>query len=119
TEVSLNNFERIMSMPKDKKPDNPATLTKITELEFEDVGFKHQSATTNALNGISFKTGIGETVAFVGPSGSGKTTLVKLLVGLYGPKSGDIKYNGITGKNIDLDVLREKIGFVTQDTQLF
>ena len=119
TEVSLNNFERIMSMPKDKKPDNPAMLTKITELEFDNVGFKHQSATTNALNGISFKTGIGETVAFVGPSGSGKTTLVKLLVGLYGPKSGEIRYNGIIGKDIDLDVLREKIGFVTQDTQLF
>ncbi|ACU02343.1 ABC transporter ATP-binding protein [Pedobacter heparinus] len=119
TEVSLNNFERIMSIPKDKKPERPATLTKITELEFENVGFKHQSANTNALNNISFKTGIGETIAFVGPSGSGKTTLVKLLVGLYGPKTGDIKYNGIPGKNIDLDVLREKIGFVTQDTQLF
>ena len=119
TEVSLNNFERIMSIPKDEKPARPATLTKITELEFENVGFKHPSATTNALNNISFKTGIGETIAFVGPSGSGKTTLVKLLVGLYGPKTGDIKYNGIPGKNIDLDVLREKIGFVTQDTQLF
>lgn len=119
TEVSLNNFERIMSMPKDKKPERPATLAKITELEFENVGFKHQSASTNALNGISFKTGIGETIAFVGPSGSGKTTLVKLLVGLYGPKSGEIKYNGISGTKIDLDVLREKIGFVTQDTQLF
>ncbi|MBB5437038.1 ATP-binding cassette subfamily B protein [Pedobacter sp. AK017] len=119
TEVSLNNFERIMSIPKDKKPERPATLTKITELEFENVGFKHQSANTNALNNISFKTGIGETIAFVGPSGSGKTTLVKLLVGLYGPKTGDIKYNGIPGINIDLDVLREKIGFVTQDTQLF
>lgn len=119
TEVSLNNFEQIMSIPKDKKPDNPIQIEKIIKLEFDQVGFKHQSASTNALNGISFDTKIGETIAFVGPSGSGKTTLVKLLVGLYDPKSGDIKYNGITSKNVDLDILREKIGFVTQDTQLF
>jgi ATP-binding cassette subfamily B protein len=119
TEVSLNNFERIMSIPKDKKPDEPVHVDKITRLEFDHVGFKHQSASTNALNGISFHTNIGETVAFVGPSGSGKTTLVKLLVGLYNAKSGDIKYNGVSSKHIDLDLLREKIGFVTQDTQLF
>ena len=119
TEVSLNNFEKIMSTPKDKKPDHPIQVDKITKLEFDHVGFKHQSASTNALNGISFTTNIGETIAFVGPSGSGKTTLVKLLVGLYNAKSGDIKYNGVSSKEIDLDLLREKIGFVTQDTQLF
>jgi ATP-binding cassette subfamily B protein len=119
TEVSLNNFEKIMSTPKDKKPDYPIQVDKITKLEFDHVGFKHQSASTNALNGISFSTNIGETIAFVGPSGSGKTTLVKLLVGLYNAKTGDIKYNGVSSKEIDLDLLREKIGFVTQDTQLF
>ena len=61
----------------------------------------------------------GETIAFVGPSGAGKTTLVKLLVGLYAPGSGRILYNGISSQEIDLDELRERIGFVTQDTQLF
>ena len=60
-----------------------------------------------------------ETVAFVGPSGSGKTTLVKLLVGLYRPRSGDIRYDGFSIDDIDLDALRERIGLVTQDTQLF
>jgi ATP-binding cassette, subfamily B, bacterial len=55
----------------------------------------------------------------VGPSGSGKTTLVKLLVGLYRQQQGDILYNGYPGEKIDYDQLREKIGFVTQDTQLF
>jgi ATP-binding cassette subfamily B protein len=119
TEVSLNNFERIMSIPKDKKPEHPVAVAKINKLEFENVEFKHQSASTNALDGINFHTKVGETIAFVGPSGSGKTTLVKLLVGLYKPKSGEIKYNDIASSHIDLDLLREKIGFVTQDTQLF
>jgi len=68
---------------------------------------------------ISFKLQRGETIAFVGPSGAGKTTLVKLLVGLYQPRSGRLLYNGIAGNEIDLDSLRARIGFVTQDTQLF
>ena len=62
---------------------------------------------------------MGQTVAFVGPSGSGKTTLVKLLVGLYTPQSGNICFNGVPGEEIDFDLLRNQIGFVTQDTQLF
>ncbi len=61
----------------------------------------------------------GETVAFVGPSGSGKSTLVKLLVGLYRPIEGSIFYNSINGNEFDFDELRNQIGFVTQDTQLF
>ena len=61
----------------------------------------------------------GETIAFVGPSGSGKTSLVKLLVGLYQPESGVIKYNDLAGTDINFADLRRQIGFVTQDTQLF
>ena len=81
--------------------------------------FKHQSANRNAVDSISFKVEEGETVAFVGPSGSGKTTLVKLLVGLYTPRKGKILFNNIPSDQIDFDEMRERIGFVTQDTQLF
>lgn len=119
TEASLANFQRIMATPIDPKPAQPKPINRIEHLEFDDVRFKHQSATVPALAGISFEVKTGETVAFVGPSGSGKTTLVKLLVGLYPPLSGQILYNGIPGNAIDLDELREQIGFVTQDTQLF
>ncbi|WDZ99455.1 ABC transporter ATP-binding protein [Mucilaginibacter sp. SJ] len=118
-EVSLGNFNRILSIPIDKKPEKPVLLEKVNILTFNDVSFKHLTANRNALNHISFETNSGETIAFVGPSGSGKTTLVKLLVGLYQPLQGDILYNGTLSKEIDLDQLREKIGFVTQDTQLF
>ncbi|MDB5005313.1 MAG: transporter ATP-binding protein [Mucilaginibacter sp.] len=118
-QVSLANFERITSTPIDKKPEKPVLVEKITKLTFDNVTFKHLTANRNALNHISFETNTGETIAFVGPSGSGKTTLVKLLVGLYQPLEGDITYNDIPSKEIDLDQLREKIGFVTQDTQLF
>jgi ATP-binding cassette subfamily B protein len=118
-EVSLLNFDRILNLPKEAKPKNPATVGQVTTLSFNDVGFRHQSASTHALNNVSFSVRSGQTIAFVGPSGSGKTTLVKLLVGLYPPKEGTILYNDIPSTHIDLNELREKIGFVTQDTQLF
>lgn len=118
-EVSLGNFKRILSIPIDAKPEKPALLESVRKLSFNNVSFKHLTANRNALNNISFETEVGETIAFVGPSGSGKTTLVKLLVGLYQPLEGDILYNDIPSKEIDLDELREKVGFVTQDTQLF
>jgi ATP-binding cassette subfamily B protein len=118
-QVSLANFNSILSIPIDKKPEKPVLLEKVKILTFDNVSFKHLTANRNALNNISFEANTGETIAFVGPSGSGKTTLVKLLVGLYQPLEGDILYNNIQSKEIDLDQLREKIGFVTQDTQLF
>jgi len=119
TEASLNVFEKILEIPKEPKPVRPLALDDLRTLEFDDVTFQHQSAMSPAISSISFRVGRGETIAFVGPSGAGKTTLVKLLVGLYPPLSGRILYNGIPSTDIDLDVLRERIGFVTQDTQLF
>ena len=119
TEVSLINFRKILETPKDPRPAAPVPLAEIEDLEFEDVGFMHQTATTPALTDISFAVKRGETIAFVGPSGAGKTTLVKLLVGLYPPKAGRILYNGVPSDSVDLDRLRERIGLVTQDAQLF
>jgi ATP-binding cassette subfamily B protein len=119
TEASLNVFEKILDIPKEPKPVNPLPLDDLRTLTFDDVSFQHQSASAPAVSEISFGVERGETVAFVGPSGAGKTTLVKLLVGLYPPGAGRILYNGISVGDIDLDGLRERIGFVTQDTQLF
>jgi len=119
TEVSLENFRKILSIPKDPKPANPVPIEELNTLEFRNVGFTHQTASAPALGDITFTAERGDTIAFVGPSGAGKTTLVKLLVGLYPPKQGEILYNGHSSTVIDLDRLRERIGFVTQDTQLF
>lgn len=119
TEVSLNNFETILKIEKEPRPAKPVPVTSVSKVEFANVVFQHQTATTKALDGVSFSASLGQTIAFVGPSGSGKTTLVKLLVGLYRPQSGDIRYDGHSVNQIDLDGLRERIGLVTQDTQLF
>lgn len=118
-EASLNNFERLMQNKTEQKPLHPVSIHELDHLTFKKVSFQHQTAAFKALDNISFDVRKGETIAFVGPSGSGKSTLVKLLVGLYRPLSGKVLYNGIDGEAIDFDQLRNKIGFVTQDTQLF
>src|SRR6266702_313648 len=119
TEASLDNFEEILKMPTEQKPEHPVALPSLETLEFDRVSFQHQSASSPALSEISFRVARGETIAFVGPSGAGKTSLVKLLVGLYRPKSGHIFYNGTQEDQVAIEDLRERIGFVTQDTQLF
>jgi ATP-binding cassette, subfamily B, bacterial len=118
-EASLTNFRNLMQKSPEPQPEHPTHLGDIKRLEFNNVGFRHQTAQQAAIDGISFQAKTGETIAFVGPSGSGKTTLMKLLVGLYRPQQGKILYNGIDENSINFEDLRNQIGFVTQDTQLF
>jgi len=118
-EVSLSNFQDILSIPSEPRPANPISIGTIERFEFNHVHFKHPTSNVKAIVDVAFNVSKGETIAFVGPSGSGKTTLVKLLVGLYSPLEGEIKYNDYNTTVINLDELRTQIGLVTQDTQLF
>jgi ATP-binding cassette, subfamily B, bacterial len=118
-EASLNNFHTLMQKAPEAEPTNPKALGEINSLQFSGVSFKHQTASHKAIDNISFTAKQGETIAFVGPSGSGKSTLMKLLVGLYRPQEGKILYNNLDETEIHFDDLRNQIGFVTQDTNLF
>lgn len=118
-EASLNNFDTLMKKTPEQEPAFPKHLGSIETLSFRNVAFQHQTATQKAINNISFDVRVGETIAFVGPSGSGKSTLMKLLVGLYRPQQGKILYNNLDETEIRFDDLRNQIGFVTQDTNLF
>ena len=119
TEASIERFARFMEHPLEARPRNPATLGPLQAIKFHDVSFQHQGSVSPAVDEVSFHAARGETVAFVGPTGCGKTTLVKLVVGLYAPRSGTIEYNEIDSSRVDPDRLRERVGLVTQDTQLF
>jgi ATP-binding cassette subfamily B protein len=118
-EASLNNFDALMKKTPELEPAHPKHLGSIETLSFKNVAFQHQTAAQRAINNISFDVRVGETIAFVGPSGSGKSTLMKLLVGLYRPQQGKILYNNLDETEIRFDDLRNQIGFVTQDTNLF
>jgi ATP-binding cassette subfamily B protein len=118
-EASISSFDQLMCKPIERRPENPVEIGKLQNISFQNVVFRHKTATTNAIDEISFKVQTGETIAFVGPSGSGKSTLVKLLVGLYKPVKGKINFNEYSYSQIRYNELRRQIGFVTQDTQLF
>ncbi|MFL5580831.1 MAG: ABC transporter ATP-binding protein [Gemmatimonadaceae bacterium] len=119
TEASLENYRKLLALPSEPRPANPVRVGGLRTLAFDGVTFTHQSGSAPALAEVSFEVRRGETIAFVGPSGSGKTTLVKLLVGLYRPQRGRVLYDGHASTEVDLDAFRERIGLVTQDTQLF
>ncbi len=119
TSSSLEAFDLLMKKPIERKPENAITVGPLQSLRFNEVVFKHKTASTNSIDNLSFSVQKGETIAFVGPSGSGKSTLVKLLVGLYRPSSGGILFNNIQASDIHYNAFRREMGFVTQDTQLF
>ncbi|SCY90292.1 ABC transporter ATP-binding protein [Flavobacterium caeni] len=118
-ETSLQLFEELMQKETEFRPEEPVEVGEIEKLEFNNVSFTHKNASFKAIDSISFKASLGDTIAFVGPSGSGKSTLVKLLVGLYRPGEGDILYDGISIRDLRYNRIRRQLGFVTQDTQLF
>lgn len=119
TKASMERLGAILQTPAQALPENPIVLGEITNVRFEGVGFKYPTASKDALQDIDFEVEKGKTIAFVGPSGSGKTTIVKLLVGLYQPVSGEIFFSGEDANKLDLEKLRNRIGLVSQDTQLF
>lgn len=119
TRASLEKLENILAQEKEKHAENPQPVNNIRSVSFENVNFGYETSDTDALKNISLNIESGKTIAFVGPSGSGKSTTIKLIVGLYHPTSGEVKFNGLSGKNIDLIALRNRIGLVAQETQLF
>ena len=117
---SNEELNKILSIAPEPKPANPIKLEKIEAIDFVGVSFAYQHSDKGALYDINFKIKAGEKIAFVGPSGSGKTTLIKLLLGLYQPSSGKILLNEkISYQDFELENFRKKIGFVSQETQLF
>jgi ATP-binding cassette subfamily B protein len=108
-----------MQKAPEPEPIHPRHLGSIETLAFRNVSFQHKTASQKAINNISFDVRLGQTIAFVGPSGAGKSTLMKLLVGLYRPQEGKILYNSLDETSVVFDDLRNQIGFVTQDTNLF
>ncbi|HCC68173.1 TPA: hypothetical protein DEP90_03175 [Patescibacteria group bacterium] len=100
-------------------PDNAYSPKKIDgRIQFVDVDFGYNS-TDVVLKDINFTAYPGKTIAIVGPTGGGKTTFVNLIARLYDVKNGKILVDGTDVKEWDLDILRESIGYLIQDTFLF
>ena len=87
-------------------------------VEFKDVWFAYNSD-NYVLKDISFKIGVGESIAFVGSTGSGKTSIINLLNRFYEFQKGKILIDGNDIKKLNSSDLRDNLGLVSQDVFLF
>ncbi|WNS45337.1 ABC transporter ATP-binding protein [Paenibacillus sp. MMS20-IR301] len=134
--MMLSNMLTFVSRAKvsgDRVNEVFATTSEITEapsadnegitrgaIEFNNVAFAYNSADANlVLEEVSFAASPGETIAILGATGSGKTTLVSLIPRFYEVLSGSVTIDGTDIREIGLDHLRSRIGFVMQQSLLF
>ncbi|MBG9654318.1 MAG: ABC transporter ATP-binding protein [Bacillota bacterium] len=89
------------------------------EIRFKDVSFKYPGTSEKVLDGISFTVHPGETVAILGATGSGKTSLFQLIPRLYDVTGGKVEIDGHDVRELKMENLRMKIGFVPQEALLF
>jgi len=88
-------------------------------IEFKSVSFTYDDTNITALKNVSFKLQRGKTLAILGNTGSGKSTIINLIARLYDVKSGEILMDNINIEKLNLDNLRQSIGFVPQEAFLF
>lgn len=90
-----------------------------SSIEVTNLSFSYGIGEKSVLHNVDFKIDAGESVAIVGPSGCGKTTLIKLLLGIYPPKNGEIKIGGVPLDKIGISNYRSMVGTVMQEDSLF
>ncbi|MBL8045322.1 MAG: ATP-binding cassette domain-containing protein [Anaerolineales bacterium] len=117
--ASRRIFELLDEVPEIKDEPNARPLPAVTgHIKLEDVSFSYPTS-DRVLHNVTLEIAPGEVVALVGPSGAGKTTLFNLIPRFYDPTSGHVLVDGHDVRTVTLDSLREQIGLVAQETQLF
>ena len=96
---------------------NPSEI--IGAIEFKNVTFTYDDTNIVALKNVSFKIPQGQTLAVLGNTGSGKSTIINLIARLYDVDNGEILIDNKNIKDLNLDNLRQNIGFVPQEAFLF
>ncbi|MBT1164862.1 ABC transporter ATP-binding protein [Bifidobacterium felsineum] len=88
-------------------------------VEFKNVSFTYPDSREAMLENISFSAKAGQTVAFIGSTGSGKSSLINLVPRFYDATQGQVLVDGVDVRDYDLKTLRDKIGYVPQQSVLF
>jgi ATP-binding cassette subfamily B protein len=108
----LNTKSSVQNITQNKRKING-------KIEFKNIEFFYKETKINALKNVSFVINKGDSLAIMGDIGSGKTTIIELLCRTYDPYNGNILVDDVNIKNINIDNLRESIGYVPQSTFLF
>jgi ATP-binding cassette subfamily B protein RaxB len=102
------------------EPDVPAQGDDLpARLELRNVSFRYSDNEPDVLKDVSLVIEPGESVAIAGPSGCGKTTLLKLMLGIHTPQQGEVLLGGVPLRQLGLRRLRDMVGTVMQEDQLF
>ncbi len=120
---SMALFTRIFEyfdMPIEIKNAKDAITPKKARgsVRFQHVEFSYDSE-RKILKDINFKLDSGKSIAIVGPSGSGKSTIINLIPRLYDVAAGQVFFDGVDVRKLDLGFLRDSVGIVSQETYLF
>ncbi len=113
----INEFLHTRSTIRNNQVSRPLVLEG--NIEFRDVDFTYPHTGIHALKNFNLNINKGEKIAIVGKTGSGKSTVAQLLLRMYDPQHGDIFYDGISIKDINLQSLRSQVSYVPQDVFLF
>ena len=115
--MSLQALDLLMQLPSEGQNDNEyVEFGKLdASFSFEDLAFAYPGAERLALTDISVFIKPGEKVGVVGRMGSGKSTLGKMLIGLYQPRDGAVKFGGVDIRQLAEADLRGRVGFLPQD----
>ncbi|WP_142415044.1 peptidase domain-containing ABC transporter [Hathewaya massiliensis] len=119
--VAAERLSEILDLNLEKSVDENKKIKPKTlkgTIEFKDIDFRYGSRNL-VLKNINLKIKQGQKVALVGESGSGKTTLAKLLMNFYQCEKGELLINGYNIKEINIEALRDKIAYISQETFLF
>ncbi len=119
--ISLDALNMLMETPSENtRSDSSVDFGPLDPtFTFEDVSFTYPHAARTAVEGLNLRIAQGEKVGIIGRMGSGKSTLIRLLIGLYQPKDGAVKFGGVDIRQIAGTDLRSRVGFVPQDAMLF
>ncbi len=111
---------RLVNQPKEEANAEHGVRTPLKgHVEFANVRFTYNGATSPALDAVSFEVPLGQTIGVVGRSGSGKTTVTRLLQRLHPNYEGLIKIDGVDVREYDVSHLRRSLGVVLQENFLF
>jgi len=113
----IRNF--LAYTPEIKRGIGECVHNRHGEIEINNLSFKYSWDSEEILHDISLKVKPGEKIAIVGYNGAGKTTLMKLIMRLYDPTSGEIRYDGKNIKEYDLNDYYEHIGVIFQDFKMY
>jgi ATP-binding cassette, subfamily B, bacterial len=116
--VFLDDYFAFLSIPKlVSAPLAPLPVPDVRSpgLELRGVTFRYPEAMEAALAGFDLEIPPGELMALVGDNGAGKTSVVKLLMRLYAPQEGSVRFGGVDVRELDPDALRARVGVLFQD----